>query len=83
MQLLRVVCFYLFNQILHGNPGSLLIRIGKQHGKCIATEAHQQVSLTEGGTHQLGHRFQGVVAFFLPVAVVNFFEAVQIQPAQG
>ncbi|WP_394327203.1 GGDEF domain-containing protein, partial [Enterobacter cloacae] len=38
--------FNLLGKILHGNPGPLLICIGKQHGKLIAAKANQQIRFT-------------------------------------
>lgn len=82
MQPARVIVFDLFGEILHGNPCALFIRIGKQHGELVPAKTHQQIRFTERGAHQLRHGLQRLIPLFMPVAIVDLLEAIQIQPAE-
>ena len=83
VQLTRVIALYLFDQILHGDPGTLLIRIGKQHREFVTAKANQQIGLAERGLHEGSHRFQCLVALLVAVTIVDLFKTIEIQPSQG
>ena len=82
MHLTRVILFRLFDEILHGDPGAVLIGIRKQHRELISPKrtsrsaSRNEERIRRPSLSELCHPP-------MSEAIVNGFEMVQIQPAKG